>query len=84
MVGFHRDRAEPGSSLAAARMAAHSAFDPLWQNYGYSRSAAYRWLAEQLGVSKDDCHMVLFDEPTCLRVKSLCDAQTFRLEMGLV
>lgn len=76
-VGFHRQKAEPGSPLAKARMAAHDAFDALWKSGQMSRSEAYRWLAEQLGVSREDCHMVLFDEATCARVRDLADRQFF-------
>lgn len=83
-ITLRKQKADPGSALANARMAAHSAFDPLWQRYGYSRGHAYQWLADQLGIDKSDCHMLYFDEATCLRVKGLCDAYTFKLEMGLV
>ena len=76
-VGFHREKAAPGSPLAEARMAAHSSFDVLWQSGHMSRSQAYRWLADQLGIKKDDCHMVLFDEGTCHRVRALCDRYIF-------
>lgn len=77
-VGFHRAKAEPGSSLAKARMGAHSAFDTIWQSGWMSRSEAYSWLADELGVPKKDCHMVLFDEETCNRVRLLCDSYVFR------
>lgn len=42
-----------------------------------SRSAAYRWLAQQLNLSKEECHMLQFDIETCRRVKQLCDARDF-------
>lgn len=70
-------KAPPGSPLAAARMAAHAAFDPMWRSGEMSRSAAYRWLAQQLNLSKEECHMLQFDIETCRRVKQLCDARDF-------
>lgn len=76
-VGFHRQRAEPGSPLAKARMRAHDAFDALWKGGTMSRSEAYRWLAGELGVRNEDCHMVLFDEATCERVRALSEARFF-------
>lgn len=81
VVKFHRQRAEPGSPLARARMAAHDAFDPLWQEGYMSRSDAYSWLAGELGIQKSDCHMVNFDEDTCLRVRSLCMKRYFQEHM---
>ena len=69
--------------MAAARIAAHSAFDPLWEQFGWTRSDAYEWLADQLGIAKPDCHMLYFDEETCLRVKALADRKTFMLAAGI-
>ena len=71
-------RATAGSALARARVAAHTAFDPLWQDRYMTRSDAYRWLAARLGVPPRDCHILYFDEDTCLRVKRLCDVEIFR------
>lgn len=72
-------RAEPGSPLAKARMAAHAAFDPLWQDddVGMDRGEAYGWLAKQLGIPKRDCHMLYFDEATCRRVEVICMRHRF-------
>lgn len=42
--------APPGSDLARARIAAHAAFDPLWQVGGVTRQQAYEWLAGQMGL----------------------------------
>lgn len=62
----------PGSALAKARVKAHRAFDPIWQSGAMSRSDAYRWLAAQLGIPFNDCHMVKMDEATCGRVVEVC------------
>lgn len=75
---FHRAKAAPGSPLAQARCAAHSAFDAIWKGGLMTRSEAYAWLAEQLDVAPADCHMVLFDEATCERVVRLADTFMFR------
>ena len=62
-----------GTTTDEARAEAHTAFDPLWQQSGgMSRNAAYRWLAEELGMNREDCHMSLFDEETCRRVVGVC------------
>lgn len=65
------ERAAPGSPLAAARIAAHAAFDPLWKSGKMSRSDAYGELARRLGIRKEAAHMVLFDIAMCERVVAL-------------
>lgn len=66
--------APAGSELAKARIAAHAAFDPLWQAGVFSRTSAYNWLAQKLGIRKDRCHMVLFDVEQCRKVVTVCEA----------
>ena len=65
---------------------AHAAFDPLWQKKltirrqqrgptykkHYARGSGYRWLAEQLGIPRDDCHIGMFDVDVCKRVVEIC------------
>ena len=51
-----------------ARMAAHRAFDSLWQRHGFSRSEAYRLLATRLGIPPRRCHMKQMDAATARRV----------------
>lgn len=67
----HGTPAEPGSPLARARIAAHNAFDPLWQSGKMTRTAAYSELARRLGIPKHQAHMQMFDIPTCERVVQL-------------
>lgn len=73
-VGCHAGTSRPKGTLAnpelrAARKVAHAAFDPRWQRRGgRGRSAAYRWLARQLGLSEDECHVGLMDLEMCRRV----------------
>lgn len=37
------------------------------------RTRAYRWLAEQLGIKADECHIGAMDVATCARVAALCE-----------
>ena len=53
------------SELRKLKNKAHCVFDPLWLNGGMTRTAAYTWLAEQLGIPFRDCHIGLFDEDLC-------------------
>ncbi len=89
-VGCHPGTVVPLGRLADkelrdAKMAAHAAFDPLWKRNSEgqrmrSRRAAYRWLAEKLGVSIDHCHIGQFDVEQCRRVVEIVAAeQTERL-----
>lgn len=78
-VGCHRGTWKPfgriaNSELRRAKVAAHNAFDPLWKTGRMSRSQCYRWLAEQLGISKSQCHIGLFDVAMCVRVVNACQA----------
>lgn len=36
------------------------------------RSAAYRWLAEALGIDAEDCHWGLFEVDRCIEAGHLC------------
>ena len=76
-VGCHPGTEKPlgrlaNAELRRAKMAAHAAFDPLWRNGKQKRGNAYKWLAEQLGIAKRQCHIGYFDVDTCNRVKIIC------------
>lgn len=59
-------------STLRARMIAHRAFDPIWEERVLmTRSEAYEWLAEKLGLDREHCHMSRMDEETALRVAEL-------------
>lgn len=84
-VGCHKGTTEPlgrvaDAGLRRAKNAAHKAFDPLWERKirtqgvakKKARSAGYAWLAEQLGVHGDHCHIGMFDEAMCQKVVEVC------------
>lgn len=68
----------PGSTTPLGTMAnsvtrrmrklAHSVFDPLWKCGEMTRGDAYTWLAEQMGIPHDQCHIGMFDAEQCQRV----------------
>lgn len=60
-------------------MAAHDAFDPLWRDGRGNRSSRYRWLAAQLGIPPQECHIGMFDEQMCARVVDVCNTELQRL-----
>jgi hypothetical protein len=74
------------------KSAAHAAFDPLWKRKleqrraeqgqypkARARGSGYKWLAEQLGIPPEDCHVGMFDVETCRRVVELCSPYSSRL-----
>lgn len=58
----------------------HRFFDNLWQRakieqdreHKEARQAAYQWLADELGLSIEFCHIGMFDIDTCKKVIDLC------------
>lgn len=78
-VGTHEASGLPLGRLANAtlrrlKQAAHAAFDPLWRESSakFDRSDAYTWLASQMGLSRDETHIGMFDEDQCRRVVNIC------------
>lgn len=72
-VGVHDGTFKPlgrlaNAELRAAKMRAHTAFDPLWRFGSMKRKAAYAALAAQLGIEPKDCHIGEFDVAMCERV----------------
>lgn len=76
-VGMHPFTDIPLGTLAdaatrRARKNCKPAFDALWRNGEMTRSAAYEWLAAQLGIEKEACHFGWFDIETCERARNIC------------
>lgn len=80
-VGCHKGTVQPLGRLANAelrllRSNAHALFDPLWKRGDMKRSEAYAWLANQLGIAGELCHIGMFDEEHCRRVVAVCSSST--------
>ena len=58
--------------LRSLRKGAHKCFDELWESDLMSRKEAYIWLAEQLQIPVEECHIGLFTVKQCQKVKHLC------------
>ena len=81
-VGTHRGTKEPLGRLAngelrTAKRRAHWAFDSLWQKGSMSRGQAYKWLAEELGLDVEECHIGEFNLARCHQVIQVCTARKF-------
>lgn len=79
-VGCHKGTDKPlgrvaDAELRQAKSEAHAAFDPLWKRSDGlgTRSSAYVWLAEQLGLPKHETHIGMFDVDTCRKVCKICN-----------
>ena len=76
-VGTHKGTIKPLGRLADKELRtwkseAHKAFDPLWKSGKMKRSRAYAWLASQLCIPTNKCHIGMFDISTCRKVVALC------------
>jgi zinc-finger-containing domain len=72
-VGCKTGSDEPFGELAdealrAARIAAHKAFDPIWEQGLMTKREAYDWLAQALAMSREDCKIGLMTLEDCSRV----------------
>jgi hypothetical protein len=63
------------AELRQAKMAAHRAFDPTWKDGNMRRKQAYAWLAGELGIGVNACHVGEFDIDVCNRVVTICNKQ---------
>lgn len=76
-VGCHPGTKKPLGRLAngelrKAKQEAHAAFDPLWKSGRRKRKDAYAWLAANIGIDVNDCHIGEFDVKACKLVVAAC------------
>lgn len=50
---------------------AHAAFDPMWRRDGMSRSEAYQFMADAMGITKEEAHIGKFDVEQCKKLVEL-------------
>lgn len=72
-VGTHPNTKSPLGTIAdkqtrEARKSAHAAFDRLWREDHMQRGAAYQWLADKLGHTRESCHIGMFEVEQCAAV----------------
>lgn len=72
-VGCHPGTDRPLGSVADAelrrwRMRAHAAFDWTWRSGRMRRGEAYGWLAQELGLPRERCHIGGFEREECQAV----------------
>lgn len=69
----------PDPEVRKARIEGHEVFDMLWQDGGWSRGQAYRWLEEQMGY---EFHFGEAGAEQCERAQMVC--QDKLEELGLL
>ena len=78
-VGCYRDGRPMGkvanTVLRLMRQETHRVFDRFWHKKGWSRSAAYRWLAQAMNLPGDRAHIAQMELDECQRVIQLCLTQ---------
>lgn len=78
-VGTHSDGKALGKlankELRAARVTAHASFDRLWKYNHMTRSDAYKWLSEIMGLPPEQTHIALFGPVQCKHVTLMANAK---------
>ena len=79
-IGTHQRTANPLGTMAKPelrklRMEVHRLFDPMWKpkykgngKSQMTRSEAYRWLMDTMGIEKAKAHIGMFDEEQCRKL----------------
>lgn len=80
-VGVHKGSTKPLGILANAelrtlKMRVHQVFDRLWKSGTVSRTKAYKWLAEQMQIPPNKCHIGMFNDVMCKRALEVIAAAT--------
>jgi hypothetical protein len=56
------------AELRRVKHEAHEAFDALWRSGQLTRTMAYSWLSDKLGIPFEQCHIGMFDVDQCKAV----------------
>ena len=77
-VGTHQNSGKSLGRLANAELRekkkrAHAVFDPIWRSKERTRSQAYKWLGREMGLTRSQCHIGMFDEKQCDHVVHICE-----------
>lgn len=80
-VGSHKATGAPlgvpaDKKTRDERSKVHAVFDLIWKNSRGdrrdNRRRAYKWLADSLGITKEECHIGNFDFATCVLAQAVC------------
>ncbi len=76
-VGCYKGTDQPMGKVANTvlrlkRQETHQVFDRFWKGCGWTRSAAYRWLAGELRLPVGEAHIGMMEMDDCEKVIRLC------------
>lgn len=76
-VGCHKGTKKPLGTLAnkelrSLRKDLHIIFDQRWENGKCQRTNSYRWLAKQMGITNNKCHIGKFNKEQCEEALMIC------------
>lgn len=77
-VGVHKDSPKKAlgrlanKELRDWKVKAHAAFDPLWKSNYMNRHEAYAWLAKQLNIPREYCHIGMMGVESCKALVTIC------------
>ena len=76
-VGCHKGTNRPLGNVAnevlrLKRRETHQVFDAFWKRRGMTRTAAYKWLSEQMELSETEAHIGGFEVDQCQQVIDIC------------
>lgn len=63
------------AELRRARGKAHTAFDAIWMSGRMTRTEAYTWLANELDIAPQNCHIGRFDAEMCRAVARIAEQE---------
>ena len=77
-VGCHKETRNPLGFMAdgetrALRRELHRAFDPLWTSGLMTRNSAYKWLAHELNLEPEYCHISWLTKQQLHNAAILCE-----------
>ncbi len=77
-VGLHPFTAIPLGTLADkrtrdARKSCKLPFERIWRSGSMSRSEAYKWLADKMGIPAEECHFGWFSAEQCQTAMAHCN-----------
>lgn len=61
------------SETRQARIEAHDVFDPIWKTGCLTRVDAYAWLADELRIEREQCHISRFGTELCRQTVRVCE-----------
>ena len=78
-VGCHKGTTRPlgnvaNETLRLKRMETHQVFDAFWKSQGMTRTQAYKWLAQQMGLPENKAHIGGFEMDQCQQVIDMCES----------